>query len=228
MAFRRFVLAPAAEVAADMRHPMIGRTIAEMLAHLDVRPNYVALAGPIGAGKSHLAASLARSDDWRLVGEPILDDRLAAYYDNPRREAWATEHEILRRRTALLRRQQWTVRDDWQVSDFWFDQSLTFARRWMDDGQFAEFSAEWNAAAAEVVPPKFVVWLDASTDVLLARIRRRGRSYEQNLGAATIDQLRAAVAKRLADTYRGPVLRLDAADDSQLVHEVRAAAAAMA
>jgi 2-amino-4-hydroxy-6-hydroxymethyldihydropteridine diphosphokinase len=34
MAFRRFVLAPSAEVAADMRHPIIGWTIDELLTHL--------------------------------------------------------------------------------------------------------------------------------------------------------------------------------------------------
>ncbi|MEX2185507.1 MAG: 2-amino-4-hydroxy-6-hydroxymethyldihydropteridine diphosphokinase [Pirellulales bacterium] len=231
MAFRRFVLAPAAEVAADMRHPTIGWTIGQLLAHLDARPNYVALAGPIGVGKSRLAASLAAnpSDEvWRLVREPVLDERLAAYYGNPRREAWETEREILRRRNDLLHAGAWPADDVWSVSDFWFDQSLAFARRWLDDARFAEFAAEWDAAAAKVVRPKFVVWLDAPPEVLLERISQRGREYEQKLDAATIREIGDAVAERLARDYRGPVLRLDATSDKGLAHEVRAAAAAMA
>jgi hypothetical protein len=35
MAFRRFVLAPAAEVAAEMLHPLSGWSIGRLLAHLD-------------------------------------------------------------------------------------------------------------------------------------------------------------------------------------------------
>ncbi|MFV2067119.1 MAG: 2-amino-4-hydroxy-6-hydroxymethyldihydropteridine diphosphokinase [Pirellulales bacterium] len=46
MAFRRFVLAPAAEVAADMPHPVIGWTVGQLLAHLDSATDYVAIAGP--------------------------------------------------------------------------------------------------------------------------------------------------------------------------------------
>ncbi|MEX0586179.1 MAG: 2-amino-4-hydroxy-6-hydroxymethyldihydropteridine diphosphokinase, partial [Pirellulales bacterium] len=59
MVVRRFVLEPAAEIAAEMRHPTTGWTVGEHLAHLKHSQPYVALAGPIGAGKSTLADELA-------------------------------------------------------------------------------------------------------------------------------------------------------------------------
>ena len=44
MAFRNFVLAPAVEVAPDMRHPLIGWTIRELLDHLQTCPPAFAFA----------------------------------------------------------------------------------------------------------------------------------------------------------------------------------------
>ena len=43
MAFRRFVLEPAAEVAPNMLHPVIGWTIAELLGHLQNCPPHIAI-----------------------------------------------------------------------------------------------------------------------------------------------------------------------------------------
>jgi 2-amino-4-hydroxy-6-hydroxymethyldihydropteridine diphosphokinase len=44
MALRRFVLAPLADVAPDAIDPVTGRTVRELLANLDRRPSYVAIA----------------------------------------------------------------------------------------------------------------------------------------------------------------------------------------
>jgi len=41
MTFRRFVLEPAAEIAAEMRHPVTGETLGGLLNHLNVFPNHL-------------------------------------------------------------------------------------------------------------------------------------------------------------------------------------------
>jgi 2-amino-4-hydroxy-6-hydroxymethyldihydropteridine diphosphokinase len=45
MSFRRFVLEPAAEIAADMVHPVCGNTIGGLLKHLDQTPRCIAIVG---------------------------------------------------------------------------------------------------------------------------------------------------------------------------------------
>lgn len=238
MAFRRFVLAPAAEVAADMRHPSTGWTIAQLLAHLDVRPNYVALAGPIGAGKSQLAQQLGTLTGWRVIHEPVVDARLSAYYADRCGTTRNTETAILEERSRLLAREVWDDPVRWTVSDFWFDQSLAFAEWAAREGNSGEACAgstfldvvdgAWSNAASKIAQPKIVVWLDAPDDLLLERIRLRGREYEQRLSAEDLDALRRALLGRLRRHGVGPVLRLDAARLDLAAVEVRAAAEAMA
>ena len=58
MACGRFVLEPAAEVAGEMRHPLIGWSVARLLEHLNTALPYLAIAGAIAPGKTNLARQL--------------------------------------------------------------------------------------------------------------------------------------------------------------------------
>jgi len=104
MAWRRFVLAPAAEVAAEMTHPTTGWAVADLLAHLDATPYYLALTGSIGAGKTALAERLVKLTGGSLIREPIDPQGLAEFYADPASRAWATELEFLAARRELLDR----------------------------------------------------------------------------------------------------------------------------
>ncbi len=59
MAFRRFVLEPAAEIASNLVHPTIGWSITRLLGHLRTAAPYVAIAGPHAADKTWLAREAA-------------------------------------------------------------------------------------------------------------------------------------------------------------------------
>jgi deoxyadenosine/deoxycytidine kinase len=47
-------------------------------------------------------------------------------------------------------------------------------------------------AASDVGQPDLIVYLDASTDVLLERIRQRARIYEETIDGAHLDELKDA------------------------------------
>ncbi len=102
MAIRRFVLAPAAQIAPTMVHPLIGWTVAELLQHLEQAPPYLALTGAIGAGKTSLAKRLAQRAGIRLLAERPDWRLLARFYADPAGTAWEAQLQFLRQRTRLL------------------------------------------------------------------------------------------------------------------------------
>ncbi|MCE9545783.1 MAG: 2-amino-4-hydroxy-6-hydroxymethyldihydropteridine diphosphokinase [Planctomycetia bacterium] len=254
LALRRFVLEPAAEVAADMLHPTIGWSIARLLEHLRTHPPYVALAGPLGVGKTlagrQAAAALRErlSIPCRTLEEPVDDEMLARFYADPTGQSDVTELEFLRMRTELLqgvpgatpqRSQEKTTgalpqppsvaRDahDWIVSDFWFDQALAYADLWLASDERGEFDAAFAAARQKVISPKLLVVLDASPDELLRRIAERGRPYESTLDAPLLARLRDSIERLSRQPGLGPVLHLPPLAPEAVVDEIVAAVAGM-
>ena len=231
MAWRRFVLEPAAEIAGEMRHPLVGWTLDRLLEHLNTARPYVALGGPIGAGKTLLAEKLWRTKLARFVAETLEESELEAFYADPAGRAWAMELEFLEMRRLLLS----AVKDDegaWAenrlaVSDFWFDQSAAFARVWLAPDRFAAFQRHFTELQREVVHPKLLVLLDAPAEELFQHIRRRGRRGEELLTLEQLERIRQSILHQAAMPDVGPMLKLGSGAAEESLQEVTAAIEAM-
>jgi 2-amino-4-hydroxy-6-hydroxymethyldihydropteridine diphosphokinase len=233
MAWRRFVLEPAVEVAGAMLHPTIGWSVVQLLEHLNTAAAYVAITGPIAAGKTRLARRLARSLNAALIVERPNWKHLAAFYANPASHGWQMELEFRDQRARLLAAVSSAAcglsrgNTRWTVSDFWCEQSLAFARVWLPAEQCSALRQQWRQQAGAVARPKLVVLLDAPAAVLLARARARGRSCEQQLHEAQLEQIRQAIRHEAGRPGVGPVLRLPSDNPRAVAAEVLAAVRAM-
>ncbi len=229
MAWRRFVLEPAAEIAGSMIHPSTGWNIARLLEHLNTAKNYLAIAGPIGAGKTELARQIAQSAAACWIAESLDFARLGAFYADPAGCAWSAEIEFMDRRARLLAADspEWKKPTQWWVSDFWFDQGLAFANVWLPLERQAAFRTLWEEAARRVVRPKLIVVTSAATEKVLERIGRRGRPGERHLTGQVLERIREALETSLRRPDVGPVLRLTDEPPDQALGQVLAAVEAM-
>lgn len=91
--FRRFVLAPLAEIAPATVDPVTGQTVAALLENLDRRPSYVAIDDPQGDWGDALYVPLVSALGARVITCPLVDRgphdfRIENWSDDLGRERW--------------------------------------------------------------------------------------------------------------------------------------------
>jgi deoxyguanosine kinase len=159
------------------------------------RFRYIVIEGPIGVGKSSLARRLAaRLGADLLLEQPEENPFLARFYDDMPGYAFQTQLFFLFQRLKQMQAAaQPGMFTSALVGDFLFAKDALFARLTLSDDEFRLYSQMYAQLAPQVREPDLVVWLQASPETLLQRIRRRGIGIEQGL---TADYL-----QRLCDAY---------------------------
>jgi 2-amino-4-hydroxy-6-hydroxymethyldihydropteridine diphosphokinase len=229
MAWRRFVLAPAACVAGDMLHPTTGWTVARLLEHISTAPSYVAITGPTRAGKTTLARRFSRQIDARLICDPIDPNVLEAFYADPAGQAWRTELHFFSQRSKMLNvgASDWTDRSRLTMSDFWFRQSLAYARVRLDPPEYEAFYDRWTCANREIARPKLIVVLDGPAIESNREAADRDRLWECNAEVEQRERVREFILDESQAPNVGPILRLRNDDLDAATSELLAAAQAM-
>ena len=215
MAFRRFVLVPAVEVAADMVHPIIGWNIQQLVEHLEHSINYVAVTGAIGTGKTSLVRQVQRDENINWIRDSVDQSMLSLDLHNLPEEVVKTELQLAASRLQNL--SQLTGDSPATISDFWFDQSLAFARTWLSGAMLEQFERSWVEMRERVPSPKLLIVLDVATH----------HSQESSGESATsqIKDVERTLHDLIAQRHEGPILTLR--DRSTAAAETSAALQAM-
>jgi deoxyadenosine/deoxycytidine kinase len=179
------------------------------------RPRYIAVEGPIGAGKSSLAEILAAELGARLVGEnPGENPFLGSFYKDPRRFALSTQLFFLLQRYGQQAEflQGGLFEQGGVVSDYFFAKDRLFATLNLSPEELALYDRVYQALRPRVTAPDLVIYLQARTDVLLARIDRRGRSEEKAIRPDYVREVARAYAEYFFNYGDGPLLIVDASE----------------
>jgi deoxyadenosine/deoxycytidine kinase len=160
-----------------------------MAATSDIR--YIAIEGVIGAGKTSLARKLARDLDARLNLEVVEDHPfLSRFYADPARFAFQTQiFFLLSRYRQQLEFFQQDLFQKTVVSDYMFAKDRIFANINLDDDELFLYDKVATELEVRVPVPDLVVFLQASTEVLMQRIARRDREYERDMSRDYIEEL---------------------------------------
>ena len=175
---------------------------------------YIAVEGPIGVGKSSLAALLAKEYGARLVREPLADNPfLERFYEEPERYALTAQLSFLVER---YRQQCELVQMDLfrqaTVSDYVFVKDRIFAELVLAPDELALYQRIYSLLDARIRKPDLVVFLDAETEILLRRLRKRGLAYERRIGRDYIEKV-ALAYRRFFQGYRDtPLLVVNSTD----------------
>lgn len=171
--------------------------------------SHIAFEGPIAAGKTTLAAMLADYVSGLLLLEDFQGNEfLADFYED--RDRWALPMQLWFLIARLAQLNSIPIGLSGTVAvDYSYLKDGMFARVLLRDRELRLYQQVSRGFLVKIHPPDLIVYLDASNDVLLDRIRRRGRPYERTIDGAYLDKLRDACDREFAGLDNFNLLRYD-------------------
>ncbi len=175
---------------------------------------YVVVEGVIGVGKTSLTKLLANRIGANINLEVVEDNPfLSNFYQDQSTYAFQTQIFFLLSR---YRQQQKLRQPDLftssVVSDYLFAKDRIFANLNLSDDELELYNQLANILEQRIMKPDLVIYLQASTDSLMDRIRIRGRSFERDMNRDYINSLSSAYSYYFHHYQETPLLIVNTND----------------
>jgi len=182
---------------------------------------YIAIEGVIGVGKTTLARLLQNTFEAEVLLEifeenPFLSD----FYADRARYAFQTQIFFLLSR---YRQQNNNVPPILAagknlIADYTFSKDALFAGINLKGDELDMYHKVHEALGEKIPKPNVIVYLQASTDMLMQRIALRDRSYEREMERDYINELNLAYEEFFSKPYdHTPILKIDT-NDLNIIH----------
>jgi len=156
--------------------------------------SFIAVEGPIGIGKTSLAKKLAESFQAELLLEGASENPfLEKFYQDPKSGALPVQLYFLFQRSRQLQElRQGDMFSPNHISDYLMDKDRLFARVTLDTDELNLYEQVYENLTIDAPIPDLVIYLQAPTDILLKRIRKRGITMENTINEEYLNKLTSA------------------------------------
>jgi len=188
------------------------------VANIDLKgrtpPAFIAVEGPIGVGKTILAKKLAASFNYNTLLEDAEDNPfLEKFYQNRKQAALATQLFFLFQRTQKIQdMRQADIFEPVRVADFLIEKDPLFARVNLERDEFQLYEKVYQQLTIDAPRPDLVIYLQASTDVLLSRIDSRGLPFERGIERDYLERLNEVYSEFFLYYDGAPLLIVNASE----------------
>lgn len=239
---RQFVLQPLQDIAPHWVHPVLGKSLQELVQHCPDTSvpeaqniwlknpnkqyswkahNFIAIEGNIGAGKTSLATQIAEDFNAKLILERFADNPfLPKFYKEPQRYAFTLEMSFLADRYQQISDDlaQLDLFKDFIVSDYDVHKSLIFSRVTLPEDEFKLYRKLFYQVYRDTAKPDLYVYLYQNTERLQQNIKKRGRTYEQDIQNDYLEKINTGYLEFLRNQNDLHVKIIDISDRDFVKH----------
>jgi|TARA_B110000003_G_scaffold76207_1_gene77817 deoxyadenosine/deoxycytidine kinase len=171
-------------------------------------PKFIAVEGPIGAGKTTLTKLLADSFGYdTFLEQPAENPFLPDFYINPSQAALGTQLFFLFQRVKQIQElKQEDIFSSSKVSDFLLDKDRLFAKVTLSAEELKLYEQIYNYLSIDLPTPDLVIYLQAETKTLYERVMHRGIEMEKTITFDYLELLNETYKEFFFDYNRSPVL----------------------
>jgi deoxyadenosine/deoxycytidine kinase len=181
---------------------------------------YIAVEGPIGVGKTALARRLATEFGSRPLLEQVEENPfLRRFYEDPEKHALQTQLFFLLERYRQQRELgQLDLFAQGTVADYLFAKDAIFASITLGADEFQLYQQIFQLLDQRLPRPDLVIYLEARSEVLLRRLRKRDRDYERGISPEYLDKLTEAFRNYFHHYTEAPLLVVNCSDIDFVEH----------
>ena len=170
-----------------------------------INSKYIAIEGAIGVGKTTLAKTISNTMKCETLFEDYIDNPfLKKFYDKNRTNSFSTQLYFLLKR--IEQSEKICKTDNMLISDFYFGKDELFAKLNLTDLEFDMYREIKNKLKFSPPIPDLIIYLQASSDILIDRIKKRGLDIEKNIEKKYIESVNNIYMKHFHEYNSSPVL----------------------
>ena len=166
---------------------------------------YIAIEGAIGVGKTTLAKKISDTVKCKTLFEDyITNPFLKDFYDNNQLNSFSTQVHFLLRR--IEQSVEVKTTENLLISDFYFGKDELFAKLNLTQVEYAMYQELRKKLDFNPPIPDLIIYLQAPSEILLERIKKRGLDIERNIKKKYIDSVNEIYMKHFHEYSASPVL----------------------